>query len=83
MTYEELYDRASRLSIADRWRLVHSVLASIERETLSSVSSKIAPESTDLDFNNDDFVGMWKERQDLADSSAWLRELRESDRDQK
>lgn len=30
-----------------------------------------------LDFVNDPFIGMWQDHDDLADSSAWVRQLRE------
>lgn len=29
-----------------------------------------------IDFSANPFVGIWKDRQDLADSSAWVREVR-------
>ncbi|MDX2243428.1 MAG: hypothetical protein NW224_22330 [Leptolyngbyaceae cyanobacterium bins.302] len=34
MTLQELQDQALRLPISDRWRLVHSLLSSIQQETL-------------------------------------------------
>ena len=50
MTLQELQKQALQLPISDRWRLVQSVLASIEKETLSSISpsSTIQP-LTNLD----------------------------------
>ena len=38
MTLQELQKQALQLPISDRWRLVQSVLALIEKETLSSIS---------------------------------------------
>ncbi len=38
MTLQELQKQALQLPISDHWRLVQSVLASIEKETLSSIS---------------------------------------------
>ena len=38
MTLQELQKQALQLPISDRWRLVQSLLASIEKETLSSIS---------------------------------------------
>jgi hypothetical protein len=38
MTLQELQKQALQLPISDRWRLVQSVLTSIEKETLSSIS---------------------------------------------
>lgn len=28
------------------------------------------------DLADEEFIGMWKDRQDLADSSSWVREIR-------
>jgi hypothetical protein len=33
--------------------------------------------TSSLDFVNEPFIGMWQDREDLADSSAWVRQLRE------
>lgn len=30
-----------------------------------------------VDFAGDPFIGMWQNRDDLADSSVWVRQLRE------
>jgi hypothetical protein len=38
MKLQELQDQALKLAISDRWRLVQSVLASIQQETLSSIT---------------------------------------------
>jgi hypothetical protein len=38
MKLQELQDQALKLTISDRWRLVQSVLASIQQETLSSIT---------------------------------------------
>jgi hypothetical protein len=38
MTLQELQKQALQLPVSDRWRLVQSVLASIEKETLLSIS---------------------------------------------
>mgnify|MGYP001773765206 CR=1 FL=1 len=34
-------------------------------------------DTSSLDLVNDPFIGMWQDREDLADSSAWVRQLRE------
>ncbi|MUG93443.1 hypothetical protein F7734_13785 [Scytonema sp. UIC 10036] len=38
MTLQELQEQALQLPISERWYLVQSVLASIQKETLSSIS---------------------------------------------
>lgn len=35
-----------------------------------------ADESTSLDLNGEPYVGMWKDRPDMADSDAWVRSTR-------
>ncbi|NES41671.1 hypothetical protein [Moorena sp. SIO2C4] len=50
MTWQELQNQALQLPISVRWRLVESLLASIEQETLLSMSnSSISTPMTDLD----------------------------------
>jgi hypothetical protein len=48
---------------------------------LRTRSSRGVPESvsTSVDFDDDPFVGMWQDRDDLADSSTWVRNLREQE----
>ncbi|MEH2414818.1 hypothetical protein [Nostoc sp.] len=38
-----------------------------------------ASQSPDFDLINDSFIGMWSDRQDLADSTAWVRGVRENE----
>lgn len=38
MTLQELQERALQLPVSDRWRLVQSLLNSIQQETLSSIA---------------------------------------------
>ncbi|WP_375510518.1 hypothetical protein [uncultured Nostoc sp.] len=38
-----------------------------------------ASQSPDFDLINDSFIGMWSDRQDLADSTAWVRGIRENE----
>ncbi|MEQ8957994.1 MAG: hypothetical protein RLP02_08735 [Coleofasciculus sp. C2-GNP5-27] len=50
MTWQELQNQALQLSISDRWRLVQSLLTSIQQETLSSISPSFsAVPMTELD----------------------------------
>ncbi len=50
MTLEELQNQALQLPISDRWRLVQSLLTSIQQETLLSISpSSSSTPMTDLD----------------------------------
>jgi hypothetical protein len=38
-----------------------------------------ATESPNFDLINDTFIGMWSDRQDLTDSTAWVRGVRENE----
>lgn len=51
MTLQELQKQALELPISDRWRLVQSVLTSIERETQASNFSIPEVESLTEDLN--------------------------------
>lgn len=35
--------------------------------------------SLDIDLISDSFIGMWRKRQDLSDSTAWVRSVRETE----
>ncbi len=45
------------------------------RERYKSSQSKIAPTS---DLEAEAFVGMWRDREDMRDSLAWVRNVRQS-----
>ncbi|EDX76952.1 hypothetical protein MC7420_1955 [Coleofasciculus chthonoplastes PCC 7420] len=50
MTLQKLQNQALQLPISDRWRLVQSLLASIQKEMLSLMSPSLSATSmTDLD----------------------------------
>ncbi len=58
MTLQELQKQALQLPISDRWRLVQSVLNSIQQETLSSISpSPTVKPLTDLDPWTQSLIG--------------------------
>lgn len=35
-----------------------------------------AQEQAQMDWKNDPFVGMWKDREEMADSTEWVRQVR-------
>ena len=39
----------------------------------------IKPQKTEIDWVNDPFIGMWQERQDMDDSTTWVRNIRENE----
>ena len=59
MTLQELQNQALQLPISDRWRLVQSVLTSIQRETLLSISpSPTVKSTTELDSWTQSLIGV-------------------------
>jgi hypothetical protein len=41
--------------------------------------NKDATEGQAIDWNNEPFVGMWQDREDMKDSSKWVRSLRQQE----
>jgi hypothetical protein len=59
MTLQEFQSQALQLSIGDRWRLVQSLLDSIQQETLPVSSSKLGGTSVaDLDLWTQSLMGV-------------------------
>ena len=59
MTFKELHNQVLQLSISDRWRLVQSVLASIQQETLTPTSLNSSTATiADLDPWTQSLVGV-------------------------
>lgn len=59
MSLQELQDRALQLPVSDRWRLVQSLLSSIQQETLSSIASNPTINSfADLDPWTQSLIGV-------------------------
>jgi hypothetical protein len=59
MKLQELQKQALQLPISDRWRLVQSLLSSIQQETLSSISSSPTVKPlTDLDPWTQSLIGV-------------------------
>lgn len=42
----------------------------------SRTSQGAKQDATSIDFVTDPFIGMWQDRDDLADSNAWVRQHR-------
>ncbi len=59
MTLQELQNQVLQLPIRDRWQLVQSILASIQQETLLSISPTPSVELiTDLDPWTQSLIGV-------------------------
>ncbi len=59
------------------------IINSLTKEERESLEAKLNKNQTKKqqpsDFANEPFVGMWKNRTDLADSGEWVRQLRRSE----
>lgn len=75
MTQQELLNEFLSLP-AEAQRQVIDFIAFLRQRYKSTEPSS---ESADLDLVNDDFIGMWRDRQDLADSTAWVRNVRDNE----
>jgi hypothetical protein len=64
MMLQELQKQALQLPISDRWRLVQSVLKSIQQETLSSNLNSSEKFLTDLDPWTQSLVGVIQLREE-------------------
>jgi hypothetical protein len=75
MTQEELLNEFLSLP-AEAQRQVINLIAFLRQKY-----KEIEPTSqaTDVDLVNDPFIGMWRERKDLANSTAWVRSVRENE----
>lgn len=56
------------------------IINSLTEEERENLKTKLArsKEKTTVNFIDEPFVGMWKDREDIADSSNWVRKLRQS-----
>lgn len=74
MTQQNLLDEFSSLPV-DAQRQV--------ADFVSFLRQKYQPENpihgTDTEIRDDKFIGMWSDREDLADSTEWVRGLREKE----
>lgn len=71
MTNEEILREISSLP-PEGQRLIEGVLSSLRQ--LYSRSPLAA-----TDIRSENFIGMWRDRDDMSDSSQWVRKLRETE----
>ncbi len=74
MTNQEILGEFLSLP-AEAQSQVISLIAFLKQKYIYSETLSV---SSNDDFMSDPFVGMWRDRQDL-DSTAWVRNLRESE----
>lgn len=73
MTNEEILREINALPLEAKRQIEDFV--SFLRERYKNSQSPIAPTS---DLETEPFVGMWRDREDMRDSSAWVRHIRET-----
>ena len=59
------------------------IINSLTEEERDSLAAQLNKDSVErckvLDIDNEPFVGMWSDRQDLTDSSKWVKQLRQNE----
>lgn len=75
MTQEELLNEFLSLP-AEAQRQVLKFIAFLRQKYRIN---EPASQARDVDLINDPFIGMWRERQDLANSTAWVRSVRKNE----
>ena len=73
MELETLWRRLADLPESAQREVAHLIAALAEQHR----RSERAPATRSL--HDEPFVGLWKDRTDLADASAWVRRLREQE----
>ena len=43
------------------------------------LGTSLSPEKPAAELRDDEFIGMWHDRADMADSTAWVRRLRQAE----
>ena len=71
MTNEEILREINALPL-EAQRQITDFIAFLRQRYQSSQM----PESTS-DLKSEEFVGMWRDREDMSDSTAWVRNIRE------
>jgi hypothetical protein len=75
MPGQELLDEFFSLPAEAQRQVLDFIAFLRQRYTLFEPASQ----SLDIDLISDSFIGMWRERQDLSDSTAWVRSVRETE----
>jgi hypothetical protein len=73
MTNEEILREINSLPFEAQRQVEDFIL--FMRGRYQDSQSKITPTS---DLESEEFVGMWRDREDMQDSSAWVRNIRQS-----
>ncbi|HMV51089.1 MAG TPA: hypothetical protein PLD20_33655 [Blastocatellia bacterium] len=75
MTNEEILRDLALLSPENR-RRVMDLIARLRKRDLDDQGQAL---SENRDWSEEEFVGMWRDREDMRDSTAWVRNLRKQE----
>ncbi|MEH1826256.1 MAG: hypothetical protein V7L22_12960 [Nostoc sp.] len=75
MTQQELLNEFLSLPAEAQHQVIDFIAFLRQRYAVVGSASQLP----DIDLINDSFIGMWSDRQDLADSTAWVRGVRENE----
>ncbi len=73
MTNEEILREIKSLPLEAQHQIEDFVAFLRQRYKSSSLADTVK-----TDFVSEEFVGMWRDREDLQDSMAWVRNIRQS-----
>ena len=74
MTQQELFKAFESLP-AEAQRQALNFIAFLQQTSPPAIK----PQKTEIDWKNDPFIGMWQDRQDMDDSTTWVRNIRENE----
>ena len=75
MTQQELFKAFESLPAEAQQQALNFI--AFLQQTYAPATSK--SQKTEIDWTNDPFIGMWQERQDMEDSTTWVRNSRNSE----
>jgi hypothetical protein len=74
MTHEEILQEIDSLPLEGQRQVIDFIAFVRQRYSQTQLN-----EQTPLNISTESFVGMWKDRDDLKDSSEWVRRIRETE----
>lgn len=72
MTNEELLKEIASLPSDEKQKIEDYITYLLKRKGSSKMKAK------KRDRSSEEFIGMWADREEMADSTAWVRKLRET-----
>ena len=74
MTQQKLFNEFLSLPAEAQHQVIDFIAFLQQRYAVVESASQLP----NIDLINDSFIGMWSDRQDLTDSTAWVRGVREN-----